>query len=345
MKGSAYTAGPFACAEDRETMADKRIGIIGAGNFGSAVGHVIAGNGHQVILWDHFDDVIDAINQRHENPRFLQGVQLDHTLQATADLAQCADDRDLVFLAVPTPYVRDVLTRARPYLPPDTPLISFSKGVDTENNRPVGETVHQIAGDNPLGMVAGPAIADELARGLATTVILASQNAELAKDVVSVLSNDFLRVAVSDDVKGVEHGAILKNVYAIFVGYVLALTDEGRNITGACLAACANEMLAIGTALGARPDTLTGLAGLGDLVATGLSPNSHNHRFGKRLAEGGSVDDAQEKAGQLPEGARAAPSVCDWAREHDVDAPIARCVAKLTENDCPSLRDILQLLI
>ncbi len=325
-------------------MSDKRIGIIGAGNFGSAVGHVIAGNGHQVVLWDHFDDVVDAINQRCENPRFLEGVRLDPALHATADLAECVRDRDLVFLAVPTPYVRDVLTEARPHLGHGTPLITFSKGVDTESNRPVGQTVHRIAGDNPVGMVAGPAIADELARGRATTVILASQDADLADHVVSVLSNDFFRVAVSDDVDGVELGAILKNVYAIFVGYVLALADEGRNITGACLAACANEMLAVGTALGARPETLTGLAGLGDLVATGLSPDSHNHRFGKRLAKGGSVDEAREKAGQFPEGARAAPSVCDWAREHDVDVPIARCVARLTDKDRPGLQDILEWL-
>ncbi|MFW5752830.1 MAG: NAD(P)H-dependent glycerol-3-phosphate dehydrogenase [Planctomycetota bacterium] len=304
------------------------IAIIGAGNIGSALAHMLAGAGHRVRAWDHFDEVVTTINQRHRNDRFLPGVALDPAITATRSLAESATAADCALLCVPAAHVMTTAARLYEEHGAPLPLVCLSKGVDPRTRRPAMLALADAYEDAPSFACGGPCIAEELTGAKRGMLALAGPDVPLRERIATILRDSGQLLHVSDDRVGTAYGGVFKNVYAILVGYLSTGAATGDNLLGGALACCSAEAIALGTMLGCEPHCLAGPAGLGDLIATGLSGNSHNHSYGAALGRG-----ERPAADALPEGARSVAHVCAWAEDAGVETPLADMVAALVAGE------------
>lgn len=309
---------------------------------GTALGHTLARQG-RVVLWDFFREVVEDINRSRRNARFLPGVELHANVTAMPSPVECVRDARLVVLAVPSPFIRATLEQALPACAPDVVFLSVAKGIDPDTREPIHRGVAARLIAHPLVLLAGPAIANEFARGLPAAVVLASEPVGFAEQLRATFEGEVFRVTTTSDVTGAALGGILKNIYAILLGYVEA-TAPSRNLEAAVFNAALREMAALAGALGARRETIYGLAGLGDLVATGFSDDSHNRAFGRKLGEGRTPADLRREIPLLPEGARTVEIACDWAEAKAIPIPLARFVREVVAGDRPALTKLLQHL-
>lgn len=314
-----------------------RIAILGAGNFGTALAQHLAGSGARVVLWDFLPEVVEEINVARANSRYLPGVVLHESISAVTTPSECVREAGLVIIAVHSPYVAHTLEQALPGLPSEAFVLSAAKGIDSVVHQPIHLLVARLAAPRPLVVLAGPVLANEFSRGKPTAIVLASAIPGAAERLCPLFEREAFRVATTDDVDGAGLGGVLKNVYAILFGFIETAAAAESNFQAALLTAAANEMAHIGVALGARRETFLGLAGLGDLVATCFSPESHHHQFGARLGRGQSTAEIEAEIGLLPEGARTAVRAYEWAREKGVAAPLADFVRQLVAGPPPPL--------
>lgn len=321
-----------------------RIAVLGAGNMGTAMAHALAGNGHEVAVWDFFPDVIEDIRARRENRRFLSGVHLHAGIRAMNSPIECVTGAALIVLSVPSPFVKTTLTRVLPALGHEAILLNVAKGFAPGTRQLLPFLLELLAPRQPCVHLAGPAIANELARGQPASIVLASGDTRAAERVAGWLAGQCFLPSTTTDVTGAALGGILKNVYAILLGCLETLSDDSRNLEASALTASVREMAAIAVAQGGQVATLYGLAGLGDLVATGFSRDSHNRQFGKRLASGTTVPEIERETGWLPEGVRAAASACALAKAGGVPAPVAGWVRRVLAGTPPSLDGLLRAL-
>jgi glycerol-3-phosphate dehydrogenase (NAD(P)+) len=298
-----------------------RTAILGGGAWGTALASHAARAGLPVTLWVREPEVAAAVNERHENPAYLPGVALPAPLRATASLAEAGSGADLAIVAVPSEYCREIYRKAAPLLAPDTVLVSATKGLETDTLRRMTEVAAAEAPGRPLAVLSGPSFALEVARELPTAVVVASGDHAVAERVQRALATRAFRVYSSEDVVGVELAGALKNVIAIAAGIVDGL-GYGHNTVAALVTRGLAEISRLAVALGGRPDTLAGLAGLGDLVLTCTGGLSRNRTVGQRLGHGQSL--AQASAGLHPEGVRTTLAAVALAERHAIDLPIAR---------------------
>ncbi len=333
-----------ASLQSSRIMKRIKIAMLGAGNMGTAMAQVLAGDGHEVALWDFFPEVIEGIQQHRENRRFLPGIPLHEGIRATASMSDCVHGAELVVIGVPSQLVAATLAAALPAMAKDAVLLNLAKGFAPGTRQPLPLTlVHQAPGHACVHL-AGPAIANELVRGLPASIVLASEDEHAVRRVARWLAGPSFITTTTSDVAGAALGGILKNVYAILLGALEKLSGDVRNLEAAALSASVHEMASIAQAHGGRAATLHGLAGLGDLVATGFSRDSHNRRFGQSLAAGKTVAELEAEKGWLPEGARAAAAVCALARAGKVPAPLAGLVRRWIGGVTPSLEDLIHVL-
>jgi glycerol-3-phosphate dehydrogenase (NAD(P)+) len=325
-------------------MARIKIAILGAGNMGSAMAHALAGGGREVVLWDFFAEVVRDIGEHRENRRFLPGVRLHTGVRATSDTHECVAGAALVLAAVPSLFAIPTLVPVLSSMHPDAIILNLAKGFAPRTRIPIPIHLGRIAPGRPCVHLAGPAIANEIARGVPACIILAAEDAAIAGRVADLLDGPSFIGSTSTDVAGAALGGILKNIYAILLGALDTLSAGARNLEAAALGASVQEMAAIASAHGGKVPTLYGLAGLGDLVATGFSGDSHNRKFGQMLAAGESAAKIEKEQGWLPEGARAAPAACALARAGKVRAPLAGLVRRWIAGDVPSLDGIVRVL-
>jgi len=321
-----------------------KVAVLGAGNMGTALAHVLAGNGHDVTLWDFFPEVVEDILLRRENRRFLPGVRLHAGVRATAAASECVASAALVVVGVPSLFVASTLTPVVPLLEKNAILLSVAKGFAPGTRQPLLPMLERLAPLHACLHLAGPAIANEFARGVPTSIVLASANERMALRVAGWFAGPSFITGTTTDVAGAALGGILKNVYAILLGAVETLSGDARNLEAAALSAGLREMAAIARAHGGRPATLYGLSGLGDLIATGFSKDSHNRRFGRQLASGKTAREIEAEIGWLPEGSRAAITTCALARAGQVRAPLAGLVRQWIGGATPSLDAVLRAL-
>lgn len=336
-----------AAASLHSSRTRKRIQIamLGAGNMGTAMAQALAGDGHEVALWDFFPEVVEGIQQHRENRRFLPGIPLHEGIRGTASVSDCVHGAALVVIGVPSPFVASTLAAALPAMAQDAVLLNLAKGFAPGTRLPLPLALANQAPDHACVHLAGPAIANELARrGLPASIVLASEDDRAARRVARWLTGPAFITTTTSDVAGAALGGILKNVYAIVLGALEKLSGDVRNLEAAALSASVHEMAAIAQAHGGRSATLYGLAGLGDLVATGFSRDSHNRRFGQRLAAGETAAEMEAEAGWLPEGARAAAAACALARAGKVPAPLAGLVRRWIGGARPSLDGLIRVL-
>lgn len=325
-------------------MARIKIAVAGAGNMGTAMAHALAGNGHEVVVWDYFPEVVKDIRQRHENRRFLLGVRLHSGVHATTNAIECVAGAALVVVSVPSAFVASTLSPLVPALAKNAVLLNVAKGFASRTRQPLVSMMERLAPGHACVHLAGPAIANELARGVPTSIVLAAAEHRVALRVANWFAGPSFIPGTTTDVTGAALGGILKNVYAILLGCLEKLGGDARNLDAAAFTACVREMADIATAHGGRAETLYGLAGLGDLVATGFSRDSHNRKFGQMLASGKTVAELEQELRWLPEGARATPAVCALARAGGVPAPLAGWVRRVLAGQPPSLDDLMRAL-
>ncbi|MBX9730855.1 MAG: NAD(P)-dependent glycerol-3-phosphate dehydrogenase [Sphingomonas sp.] len=315
-----------------------RIGVIGGGAWGTALAQVAAHAGDPVLLWAREPEVVEAINQDHENTLFLPGVPLRHDVSATGSLSALAGCEALL-VVVPAQHVRAVLAGTAVGR---TPLVLCAKGIEAGSQLLVGEVAAQVHPGAPIAVLSGPTFAHEVAAGMPTAVTLACADAPLGARLAERLAGPALRPYLSSDVIGAEIGGAVKNVLAIACGVVEG-AGLGQNARAALIARGFAEMTRFGLARGARAETLTGLSGLGDLVLTCSSIASRNFSLGVGLGQGFSAADLLAGKVSVAEGAFTAPVLQAAAQAAGVDMPVVDAVCALLEG--APVRDVVGALL
>ena len=315
-----------------------KIAVVGGGAWGTALAQIAAKGGRETLLWAREAEVVDAVNQRHENSLFLPGTVLDPTVRATGNLGDLAE-YDAWLVVTPAQHMRSVLEQAGNC---DKALVLCAKGIDERS----GKLLHQVAAETcpgaSIAVLSGPTFAHEVAAGLPTAVTLAAEDRGLSEQLRDRLAQPAFRIYLSDDVTGAEIGGAVKNVLAIACGVVEG-RDLGQNARAALIARGFAEMTRFGLACGARAETLTGLSGLGDLVLTCSSTSSRNYSLGKGIGEGRPAAELMADRRTVADGAFTAPVLARLARERNVDMPIVEAVAQLLEG--ASVDSVLEALL
>ncbi len=304
-------------------MSIERITVLGGGAWGTALALACARAGRTVTLWEHDPGNAESLIEKRES-KFLPGAKLDDKIRVTTDLAAAAAQAQAILMVVPAQIVRSVATALAPALAQGTPVIVCSKGIEHGTRKFMTEIVAECAPKAIPAILSGPSFAVDVARGLPTAVTLASKDRKIASELAQALGSTTFRPYHATDVRGVEIGGAAKNVLAIAAG-IVAGRELGASASAALIARGFGELFRLGKSFGAKPETMTGLSGLGDLILTCSGPQSRNFSFGVALGKGASV--AQASGGKLAEGSFTAPVLLEIAAAHKIDMPIHSAIA------------------
>lgn len=304
-------------------MKVKKAAVIGGGSFGTAIASIIAANGIETQQWMRNKKVAKAINEQHENPQYLPDVKLDPRLQATTDLAFAIDGAELIFVSVPSQSFRSVVQQIKPFLVEGQCLISTTKGIEPDGFNLMSQVLTDECPGHPVAVLSGPNLAKEIGRKQLTATVVASDDGALRIAVQESLGCEYFRVYASDDIFGVELSGALKNIYAIVSGFIAAL-GMGENTKSMIITRSLAEMSRFAVARGANPLTFLGLAGVGDLVVTCMSPMSRNYRVGYAIGEGRTLDEAVAELGEVAEGVNTLRYVNAQAEELGIYMPLVK---------------------
>lgn len=309
--------------------ANNTIAVLGAGSWGTALAILLAGNGHQVRLWAHRKEHIDAISAARCNERYLPDIRFPDNIQPTADLDEAISGANLVLVVVPSHVFRQTLQAIKPLLTAQQQIAWATKGLECETNKLLHEVCQEELGYeiNPV-VISGPTFAREVAVGQPSAVTVACHNEEYAEHVARMLHNDVFRAYTSTDLIGVQIGGAIKNVLAIAAGIADGL-GYGANTRAALITRALAEVMRFGVIMGGQSETFMGLAGLGDLILTATDNQSRNRRLGLALGQGKTQQQAAEEIGQVTEGLLTAREIYTIARNKDVDMPITEQVYRV----------------
>jgi glycerol-3-phosphate dehydrogenase (NAD(P)+) len=300
-----------------------RAAVMGAGSWGTTFAQILCDAGTPATLWTRRPELADAINLTHSNDDYLPGVALTGALRATGDAAQALDGADLVVLAVPSQSLRENLAAWQPVLPPGALLVSLMKGIERGTCNRMSEVIGEVA-DVPasrIAVVSGPNLAREIAQRQHAATVVACTDPAATERLQRGCHTGYFRPYTNPDVVGCELGGAVKNVIALAVGIAIGM-GLGDNTRAMLITRGLAETARLGAALGADPHTFSGLAGMGDLVATCSSPLSRNRTFGERLGQGAAIDGVIAASRQVAEGVKSSESVLELARKHGVEMPI-----------------------
>ncbi len=303
-----------------------RITIIGDGAWGTALALTAHSVGHQAGIWSHDPAYAAQVRETRENSRFLPGFTLPRGIMITSDLEALAGSADIIVNAVPSKFLRAVFSKAAAVVKPHIPLVSLTKGLEPDTLARPSEILRELVGSERLAVLSGPSHAEEVARSLPASVVSASDDMETARLVQHIFSTPRFRVYASEDMAGVEICGAAKNVIALAAGIVHGM-GWGDNALAALATRGLAEMTRLGTALGGQPQTFAGLAGMGDLITTCISPHGRNRQVGIMLAQGQSIDAILEAIPGVPEGVTTTQSLLGLARGMGIDMPITEQVA------------------
>ena len=305
-----------------------RCAVVGAGAWGTALADLLARNNHEVRLWAYEPDVVDAINRKHENVRFLRGHLLTSSVNATGDLSATVDSVELVVFANPSHVLRSIVKSVATTVPRSAPLVVASKGIEKGTLALMTEIVEQEAGGATVVALSGPSFATEVVACQPTAVVVASRDDGAAAFAQRALSSPYFRAYTHTDVIGVELGGALKNVMAVATGIAEGL-GLGFNARAALITRGLAEMTRLGVALGAEESTFAGLAGLGDLVLTCTGSLSRNRAVGVEVGRGRKLDDVLRDRETVAEGVFAAESARELAKREELEMPIVEAVNRV----------------
>ncbi|MGH9185081.1 MAG: NAD(P)H-dependent glycerol-3-phosphate dehydrogenase, partial [Acidimicrobiales bacterium] len=301
-----------------------RVVVVGAGSWGTTVAHLAAHN-MPTLLWARRKELADEIDQTHVNGAYLEGFTLHPDLRATASMEEAVASADVLVMGVPSHGFRETLAEAAPHVRPWVPVVSLTKGLEAGSRLRMSEVVHQLLPGHPIGVLTGPNLAKEILAGHAAVAVVAMADPFIAGELQRCFATPLFRVYFNHDVVGSELGGVLKNVIAIASGMADGL-GTGDNTRAAVITRGLAEISRLGVALGGDAMTFAGLAGMGDLIATCISPQSRNRYVGEQLGRGRTIAEVIAEMNQVAEGVKSCRTVLELAEEHDVDMPIARQV-------------------
>ncbi|MFT7476287.1 MAG: glycerol-3-phosphate dehydrogenase (NAD(P)+) [Verrucomicrobiales bacterium] len=306
-----------------------KIAAIGGGSWGTTVAHLCAHN-TPTVLWARRDEVVSGIRDEHENPRYLSGFRLHDELTASGDIEEVVDDADVVIIGVASAGFESTLNALSSCVRNGTPIVSLAKGLERDTGQRMSELICEQFPDNPVGVLTGPNLAKEILAGQAAASVIAFDDPEISRRLQPVFTTDLFRVYTNPDLVGCELGGALKNVIAVAAGMADGL-GAGDNTRAAVITRGLAELTRLGVAMGGRPETFGGLTGMGDLIATCISPQSRNRTVGEQLGKGRALDEIIEEMQQVAEGIKSAPVVARLGREHGVELPICNEICAVVE--------------
>lgn len=313
----------------------ERISVIGAGSWGIALANLLAGNGHDVTVWSIMKDEIDMLDKNHEHLDKLPGVKLNDSIKYTTDLEKACKEKDILVLAVPSVYTRSTAHSMAPFITDGQIIVNVAKGVEENTLLTLSEIITEEIPNANVCVLSGPSHAEEVGRGLPTTVVVGSKDQKTAEYLQDTFMNDFFRVYTSSDILGIELGGALKNVVALAAGIADGL-GYGDNAKAALITRGISEIARLGIAMGGQFETFCGLTGIGDLIVTCASMHSRNRRAGILIGQGKSAKEAMAEVKMVVEGVYSAKAAMGLSRKYNVDLPIIAEVNKiLFENKPP----------
>lgn len=311
-----------------------RAAVIGAGSWGTTVGHLLAQN-VETVVWARERDVADDINEHHRNSRYLAGYELHPALRATDDIADAVSSADLLVMGVPSHGFRSVLEAAAEHVRAWIPVVSLAKGLEQGTNKRMTEVINEVVPGHPYGVMTGPNLAKEILAGDAAATVLAMSDTTVAERLQSIFATDLFRVYTNEDVIGCEVAGALKNVMAIASGMADGL-GTGDNTRAAVITRGLAELSRLGMAMGGNPFTFAGLAGMGDLVATCISVQSRNRHVGEELGKGRTIDEIIEEMRMVAEGVKTVSVVRELSEQYGIEMPIADEVYRVINEGQPA---------
>ena len=320
-----------------------RCAVIGAGAWGTALANLLAENGHSTVVWAYEPDVADAINDGHENPRFLSGVQLQPDLRATPDYESALAGAELVVYATPSHVLRDVSSAGKAWVASGATLVVATKGIERDRLALMTDVIAEEFAGHPVVALSGPSFAFEVAARQPTAVVAASTNARAAVQAQQALSSPGFRVYTHDDVIGVELAGALKNVMAVATGISDGL-GLGFNARAALITRGLAEIVRLGVKLGARPATFAGLAGVGDLVLTCTGALSRNRNVGLEIGRGATLTEVLAGRETVAEGVVTTESAKALAGREEIEMPIVNAVHRVLFERQPARWALVELM-
>lgn len=313
----------------------REVSIVGDGGWGTTLAILLSQNGCKVTLWGAFPDYIEVLRSKRVNSKFLPDICIPQDIAITSSLDEATAGKDMIVLAVPSQYMRGVLSKVGPGKVLGAILVSVTKGIEKVTLKRMSEVVHEVLGSVQLVTLSGPTIAHEVAMKIPTTIVASAEDIKLAKEVQDVFMTDFFRVYSSTDVIGSEIGGSLKNVIAIAAGISDGL-GFGTNAKSALLTRGLVEMVRLGVAMGAKKETFYGLSGLGDLATTCISQYSRNRHFGEEIGKGKKSKDIIKESEMVVEGVATTQSAHDLSKKYNIEMPITAEIHKVIyENKDP----------
>ncbi len=312
-------------------MRNLKVGLLGGGSWGTTVASLVTRNA-PVTIWARNPATVDEINNHHTNETYLPGAALPEALVASNDIAETVADADVVVMGIPSQSFRSVLEEVKKHIRAWVPVISLTKGLELDTRMRMTEIINEVLPGHPVGVLTGPNLAREIMAGQAAASVIAMEDEIIVKELQDVFKSGLFRVYTNTDVIGCELGGVLKNIIAIAVGMGDG-QGAGDNTRAALITRGLAEVTRLGSAMGGKPETFAGLAGMGDMIATCTSPQSRNRHVGIELGKGRNMQEIIDEMVMVAEGAKSAPAVIALAEQYNVEMPIARDVFRVVSGE------------
>lgn len=311
-----------------------KVSILGSGSWGTTVASLVAGR-NDAMLWARNPETANEINENHTNSRYLKGFELNPNLRATSDLAEACARADVLVVGVPSHVFREVLTEARPFIRPWIPIVSLTKGLESGSLYRMTQIINELFPGHPAAALTGPNLAKEIMAGCAAATVIATEDPSVGARLQQVFRTTLLRVYRNTDIVGSELGGALKNVIAIGTGIAQGLS-VGDNTRATVITRGLTELTVLGVAMGGQERTFAGLAGMGDLIATCISPQSRNRYVGEELGKGRPLADILAEMSMVAEGVKSCASVARLAEQYGVSMPVCNEVYRVVDGQIPA---------
>ncbi len=320
------------------------IGIIGAGSWGIALAVLLHNNGHEITVWSVLQDEIDMLNAEHEHKDKLPGVKLAEDMIFTTDLKAVIEGKDILVLAVPSPYIRSTSHSMKEYVAKGQIIVNVAKGIEEATLMTLSQVIEEEIPQAEVAVLSGPSHAEEVGRGIPTTIVVGAKSREKAEYIQNIFMSNVFRVYISPDVLGIELGAALKNVVALAAGAADGL-GYGDNTKAALITRGITEIARLGTAMGGKYETFFGLSGIGDLIVTCASVHSRNRRAGMLIGQGKTMEEAMAEVKMVVEGVYSAKAAMGLAKKYQVELPIIEQINEVLFNHKPAADAVRDLMI